>query len=88
MGKVRVDNIVFTWMGYPPSTPGQESNGVQKDVNVCIPRFAWVLQMDAEISKFTSTKTITTVTCGSVDVTATFLSPVEVCTPTRNQVVI
>jgi len=31
--------------------------------------------------KFTSTRTTITMTCGSVDLTATFLSPIEVRTP-------
>jgi len=32
-------------------------------------------------SKFTSTRTIFTMTCGGVDLTATFLTPIEVRTP-------
>jgi hypothetical protein len=77
-----VDNDYFYWMG-----PGQKA--VQKDMTVRTPRLAWVL-LDAKCalnpSKFTSTKTIITMTCGGVDVTATFLSPIEVRTQSVTQI--
>ena len=75
-GMIRVDDSdFFEWMGF-------YVNVVQKDLIVRTPRLAWTLldtKWTLNASKVTSTKTIVTVACGSVDVTATFLNPIEVC---------
>ena len=80
MGAVRVDGTPFYWMGSSSSSVGV---GVaQKDMKVRVSQPIWVTlpaKLTLNPPKFTSTKTIITVTCGGVDVTATFLSPIEVC---------
>jgi len=71
-----VGDLFCNWMG-----PGS-SYAVQKGMAVCTPpsiRASLDAKSMLNPSKFTSTKTIITVTCGGVDVTATFLSPIEVC---------
>ena len=73
---LRVDNQSYVWMGYPVDGPG----AVQKDMTVRISWFiglAWYGTID-EYLKFTPTQTKFTMTCGAVDLTATFLSPIEV----------
>ena len=71
-----MDGTNYPWLG------GFRDVWVRAGSNVRIPRSArtpldvkWTLNCP----KFTSTKTTITVVCGGVDVTATFLSPVEVC---------
>ena len=62
---------------YNYSGPGQRA--VQKDIIVRPNLFLGVYFANVEsLSKFTSTKTIITMVCGGVDLTATFLSPIEV----------
>lgn len=72
---IRVDGQLFIWMG----APGSSVAAVQKDMTVRISWFLGVRPLQVFNSlKFTATRTIFTMTCGSVDLIATFLTPIEV----------
>lgn len=77
-GYVKVDGTTYNFLG-TPGVPGTNAlKAVQKSLTVRI-RSEGTQRMVTDASQFTATQSIFVMTAGPVDLTVTFLSPVEVC---------
>ena len=77
-GLAKVDGQAYIWMGTPGVPSANLSRATQKSLQVSPglpPRLQTILIGAAQ---FTSTRSVFVMTAGSVDLTITFLSPVEV----------
>lgn len=76
-GYARVDGTVYTILGIPVVSGTTTTQATQKSAEVCATERIFACP-STNLLQFTSTQSVFVLSAGPVDVTLTFLSPVEV----------
>lgn len=77
-GFAKVDGVTFNWLGVPGVAGTTFNKATQKSLQVSIVLLLRIDSWNSVSVQFTSTQSIFVMTVGPVDLTVTFLSPVEV----------